>query len=56
MSNTWGLARKATAIAVRVLDKYGDGTLAYVELSHFQSHNLFSLTFRGIIAGIAAQH
>ena len=30
MSNTWGLARKATAIAVRVLNANGSGTTAYV--------------------------
>ena len=30
MSNTWGLARKATAIAVRVLNADGGGTIAYV--------------------------
>ena len=30
MSNTYGLARKATAIAVRVLDQNGSGTTAGV--------------------------
>ena len=28
MSNTWGVAKKATAIAVKVFDRRGTGTLS----------------------------
>lgn len=30
MADTWGLAKKATAIAVRVLDEYGYGYVRYI--------------------------
>ena len=30
MADTWGLAKKATAIAVRVLDEYGSGYVRYI--------------------------
>ena len=41
MSNTWGLAKKATAIAVRVLDGNGFGTTAYVSRRMFAHFCMF---------------
>ena len=60
MSETWGLARKATAVAVRVVDAHGHGSAVYVELPHLRiTFSFLSLTFRTIAAGVnwvAGQH
>ena len=52
VGNVYGLAKKATAIAVRVLNDNGAGTFAYVFFVKLQQISTLCLNCRDVVAGV----
>ena len=59
IGDNFGLARKATAIAVRVLNDNGSGSFAYVLYCQFPNNIVVLISYRGVVSGVdysANQH